>query len=106
MAKIIINKKAYFSETIRLSKKREILKMNAKFEDLEKEGNFGLSAQIDALDETAEMIASCYKNENVTADAIFDNYNDFEDMQKLLGDIMGGQQDPKSQTKQQQYKKR
>ncbi|EUJ34275.1 phage tail assembly chaperone G [Brochothrix campestris] len=106
MAKIIINKKAYFSETIRLSKKREILKMIAKFEQLEEEGNFSTLEQIDAFDEMAETVAGCYKNENVTADAIFDNYNDFEDIQKLLGDIMGGQQDPKPQTKRQQHKKR
>ena len=106
MAKIVIKGKSYYSKKINLGVKKDAYKLIAKYEEMEKEGELSLHTQVEAMEEMAAFTASCFQNEAVTEDAVFNSCNELEDLQNLLSDVLGGQQDPKPQTKQQQYKKR
>ncbi|SPP28468.1 phage tail assembly chaperone G [Brochothrix thermosphacta] len=106
MAKITIKGKSYFSSKVNLGKKKDALKLISKYEEMEKERELSIHEQIEAMEEIADFIEGCFISESVTADAIFEICYELEDLQKLLGDVLGGQQDPKQQMRQQQHKKR
>ncbi len=106
MAKITIKGKSYFSSKVNLGVKKDALKLIAKYEEMEKESELSLHEQVEAMEEIADFTASCFNSDEVTADVLFETFDELSQLQNLLGDILGGQQDPKPQMKQQQHRKR